>query len=90
MGAALLMPLWDSRKTRSEQERAVAIRMTIFAWIVGLVLVGALILLPNKSRVLMLVPVFVTAVVVGKTWRKAKLRARREAEVDLERMKRAN
>jgi quinol-cytochrome oxidoreductase complex cytochrome b subunit len=90
VGLGLFAPMLDARRTRSEQERAVALRMTLFAWLIGLLLLGALILLPNKQRVLMLVPVFVTAVFLGRLWRRVRLRARRDAEVDLERMKRVN
>ena len=89
----ILSPMWNPRLSATQQERAMAIRMTLFTWIMGAVLAVALILLPNKHRVLMLVPVFITAVVIGRVWKRARVRARAEREqqaVDLERMKRVN
>ena len=88
----VLAPLWDVRRSPSEKERAVTIRLAIFTWMLGLMLALALVLLPNKQRALMLVPIFVTAVVVGRVWRRARRRAQREREeaVDLEHMKRVN
>ena len=90
-GLVVFAPLWNGGLAPSQQERAVTIRMTLFTWIIGAVLAFALLLLPNKQRVLMLVPVFVTAVMVGKLWKRARLRAREQGgkPVDpLERMKR--
>lgn len=87
----VIAPLWNGALSPSQQERAIGIRMTLFTWVMAALLGAALILLPNKSRVLMLVPVFVTAVVLGKIWRRARLRAREEAErpaTDIEHMKR--
>ena len=88
--ATVLAPLLDARRSRTGQERAVSFRLTMFTWLIGLLLAGALLLVPNKQRVLMFVPIFMIAVVIGKVWRRARLRARREREVDLDRMKRVN
>jgi quinol-cytochrome oxidoreductase complex cytochrome b subunit len=93
LGAGLFAPLWDASRSRSDKERALTIRMTIFAWMIGIILVAAMIMMPNKGRVMMLVPVFVAAVLLGRLWKRARVRAQREreeAELDLERMKRAN
>jgi hypothetical protein len=90
-GLVVFAPLWNRGLAPSQQERAVAIRMTLFTWVIGAVLAFALLLLPNKQRVLMLVPVFVTAVMVGKLWKRARLRARQQSENPadpLDRMKR--
>jgi hypothetical protein len=92
VAVAVLAPLWDARRSKSQQERAIGFRLTMFTWIIGLLLLLALFIVPNKQRVLMFVPIFMTAVVIGRVWQKARLRARREREqaVDLERMKRVN
>lgn len=79
-GLVVFAPLWNGALAPSQQERAITIRMTLFTWLIGAVLAFALLLLPNKQRVLMLVPVFVTAVMLGKLWKRARLRARRHTE----------
>lgn len=78
------------RRSRSAAERAVAWRMSACAWMLGLLFIAALVFLPNKHRVLMLAPMLLAAVGIGKIWRQAKRRARREAALDFERMKRVN
>lgn len=88
VGFGILAPFLDARRSRSQQERSVALRLTLFCWLLGLLLAGALIFLPNKSRVLMLAPVFFLAVITGRVWKNARRRAR--LDVDIERMKRVN
>jgi Na+/H+ antiporter NhaD/arsenite permease-like protein len=80
------------RRSQSEKERAFAIRISAFSWLVGFLLLLAFLFLPNKQRVLMLLPVFFAAVTLAKFWRNSRERLRREqqARVDLERMKRVN
>jgi hypothetical protein len=55
------------------------------------VLLLGLVLLPNKQRVLMLIPAFFISVVVGKVWKAARRRLRREGDrPDIDHMKRLN
>ena len=80
------------RRSRSEAERFFAMRVALFSWIAGFGFVIALIFLPNKQRVLLLIPLFVLTVTVAKLWRTGRARLRREEEErgSLERMKRVN
>ncbi len=68
------------RGSRTKEERFFAIRMAMFSWIVGFLFVVALLFLPNKQRVLMMLPLFVVVVTVAKLWRSGKTRLRREAQ----------
>jgi len=89
---AVLSTHFTVRRCQSEKERAFAIRISAFSWLVGFFLLVAFLFLPNKQRVLMLLPVFLAAVTLAKFWRNSRERLRREqqAQVDLERMKRVN
>ncbi len=80
------------RKSRSSQERAAALRVSVFAWMIGLGLIVAFLVLPNKHRILMLAPMFLGAVTVVKVWQSTRARIRREQQemVDLDHMKRVN
>jgi FlaA1/EpsC-like NDP-sugar epimerase len=80
------------QRSQSAKERFFAIRASALTWMVGIVLFAAFVLLPNKLRVLMLLPAFVVVVSVAKLWRNARARLRQESQerVDLERMKRVN
>jgi surface polysaccharide O-acyltransferase-like enzyme len=78
------------RQSRNEQERAFVIR-TVAAVIVFAIVFTALILfLPNKARVLLLLPAFVVGMSLLKAWHQTRMRLRREAadRIDFERMKR--
>ena len=92
----ILYGVWRTNRTvqrsQTAQERYFALRSSIFLWFVGVLLVGAFLFLPNKVRVILLVPVFFGAVSLGRFLREARARLRRqeEARVDLERMKRVN
>ena len=91
IGLIVIAPFFDAARSRSEKERAVTIRMTIFTWLLGAVLVLGFVLVPNKQRVLMLVPAFFISVVVGKVWKAARRRIRRDRDQpDIDRMKRIN
>jgi Na+/H+ antiporter NhaD/arsenite permease-like protein len=80
------------RRSQSEKERAFAIRISAFSWLVGFLLLLAFVFLPGKGRVLMMLPVFFAVVTLAKFWRNSRERLRREqqAEVDMDRMKRVN
>lgn len=66
----------------SAAERAFTIRFTAFTWLVGFLFVAAFIFLPNKGRVVMLVPFFLVAVSLAKWWKNSRARLRREAAMD--------
>lgn len=78
------------RRRTTPQEKALAIRAAAVFWLMGFAFLAALIFLPNRARVFMLLPAFFVAVAVGKGWRNSRERLRREkqTQVDLERMKR--
>ena len=80
------------RRSRSEAERYFAMRVALFSWVAGFGCVIAFIFLPNRQRVLLLIPIFVVAVSVAKLWRTGRTRLRREEEErgSLDRMKRVN
>ena len=96
IAAALGYIIWSThravQRSSTPQEKALAIRGAAVFWLLGFVFLAALIFLPNKARVLMMLPAFFVAVSLGKAWRNARERLRREeqARVDLERMKRVN
>jgi Na+/H+ antiporter NhaD/arsenite permease-like protein len=87
---AVLSTHFAVRRCQSEKERAFAIRISAFSWLVGFLLLIAFVFLPNKQRVLMILPAFFSAVTLAKFWRNSRDRLRREQQgrVDLERMKR--
>jgi hypothetical protein len=80
------------RRSKSEAERFFSMRVAIFAWISGFAFLIALLFLPNKQRVLLMIPLFVLAVTITKLWRTGRARLRREEEErgSLDRMKRVN
>ena len=80
------------RRSRSEAERFFAMRVALFSWVSGFAFLIALLFLPNKQRVLLMIPIFVVAVTVAKLWRTGRARLRREEEErgSLDRIKRVN
>ncbi len=80
------------RRSKSEAERFFSMRVAIFAWIAGFAFLIALIFLPNKQRILLMLPIFVFAMSVTRLWRTGRARLRREEEErgSLDRMKRVN
>ena len=80
------------RQSQSAPERFFAIRASAFSWLVGMMLLSAFLFLPNRQRILLLLPVVVGVISLAKLWRNARTRLRREHQerVDLERMKRVN
>jgi len=80
------------KRSRSPKERFFAIRTAAFSWMVGFLFLFAFLFLPNKQRVLMMLPAFFVAVTLTKVWRNSRARLRREDQerIDLERMKRVN
>ena len=80
------------RRSQSAEERFFAIRASAFTWLVGIVLLVAFLFLPNKQRILFLLPAFVVVISLVQFWKNARTRLRRENQerMDLERMKRVN
>jgi Na+/H+ antiporter NhaD/arsenite permease-like protein len=89
---AVLSTHFTVRRCQSEKERSVAIRFASFSWMIGFLLLVAFLFLPNKQRVLMLLPAFFAAVTLAKFWQNTRERLRKEQKerVNLERMKRVN
>ena len=92
--AALIFGIFKTsravRRSQSAQERFFAIRASAFTWVVGLALLSAFLFLPNRARILFLLPAFVVVFSLASFWRnaRARLRAETRERVDLERMKR--
>ena len=80
------------RRSRSEAERHFALRLAIFSWLAAIGFLIALMFLPNRQRVLMMIPLFLVTVSIAKLWRDGRARLRREHEERdrFERMKRIN
>lgn len=80
------------RRSTSAEERGVAIRFSAFAWLVGFLFLLAFIFLPNKQRVLLMLPTFIVVVSLAKFWRnkRADLRRKSAEQARLDRMKRVN
>jgi len=94
--AALIFGIWKTHRSvqssRSAQERFFALRASIFTWFGSFLLLMALLFLPNKARVLLLIPIFFGAISVARYFQNTRERLRRQAEgqADLDRMKRVN
>ena len=80
------------RRSRSGAERFFAMRLAIFSWVAGFAFLVALLFLPNKQRVLLMIPIFLLSVTIAKLWRTGRARLRREEAKrgSFERMKRVN
>lgn len=94
--AALLFGVWKThrsvQRSESAEERFFAIRASVFTWLVGSGFVAAFIFLPNRLRIILLLPAFVAVVSLMKFWQNSRARLRRESQerVDIDRMKRVN
>ena len=80
------------RRSRSEAERHFALRLALFSWVAAVGFLIALMFLPNRQRVLLMIPIFLVATTVAKLWRDGRSRLRREHEERdrFDRMKRIN
>jgi Na+/H+ antiporter NhaD/arsenite permease-like protein len=80
------------RRSQSEEERFFAIRMSAFTWVVGILLLMAFVFLPNKPRILLLLPALVVVLSLVSFWKtgRSRIRQAREDRVNLDRMKRVN
>lgn len=80
------------RRSTSNAERFFAMRLALFSWVSGFTFLIALLFLPNKQRVLLMIPLFVLIVTVAKLWRMGRARLRREEAErgSIDRMKRVN
>jgi uncharacterized membrane protein len=84
---------WRSiQRSRDPRERALAMRGALAFWLLGLLFTIALVFLPNKARLLSLIPMFLLAGALVKAYRHshAQLRASRQDRVQFENMKRVN
>lgn len=80
------------QRAQTPREKGFMIRVAATVWLVGFMFLLALIFLPNKARVLMLLPGFFLAVTIGKAWRnaRARLQQQQSGRVDIDKMKRVN
>lgn len=81
------------RRSQSDKERDFMVRVSIFAWMLGFLLLAALLFLPTQQmKVLALLPGTVFALALSRVWRSAKARIRKEesARLHFEKMKRVN
>lgn len=80
------------KRAQTPKERAFVIRTSATAWMLGFLFVLALTFLPNKGRVMLMLPGFFLTVSLGKAWQNSRkqLRERQTQAVDLEKMKRVN
>jgi hypothetical protein len=94
--ALLIFGIWKTnrsvRRSQTMQERSFTMRASIFAWFVGFLLLAAVLFLPFRALMLLLLPVGFGVLSITKFLRDARTRLRQEQQgrVDLERMKRAN
>ncbi len=79
-------------KNQSEAERSFTVRFTAFSWMLAFAFVVAILFLPTKGRVLMLVPVFLAGMSLAKWWQNSRARLRRDAAAtsNFERARRIN
>jgi Na+/H+ antiporter NhaD/arsenite permease-like protein len=69
-------------KSQSEEERSVAIRFTIFSWVLAFIFVTAALFLPNKGRVILLLPLFLIGATLARWWQNTRDRIRRKNAMD--------
>jgi hypothetical protein len=94
--AFILFCVWRThlsvRRGQTARERFFAMRTSIFSWFVVLLLVAAFLFLPNRARVLLLLPVVLGGISVARFFRdpRARLRRANQDRVDIERMTRVD
>jgi hypothetical protein len=94
--AFLIFCIWRThrsvQRSQTPQERFFAMRASIFTWFLVFLLLAAFVFLPNKARILLLLPVVFGGLSVVKFFRDVRTRLRREHQgrVDIDRMKRIN
>jgi hypothetical protein len=81
-----------SRRRASAEERTFTWRFTAFVWLVVFLMLVAFVFLPNKGRVLMMLPAFLLSVSLAKWWKSSRARLRKAAErqTNFERARRVN
>lgn len=80
--AWLVWPQIAKFRAGSPAERAFTVRFTAFTWLIAFLFAAAFIFLPNKGRILMMLPIFLVAVSLAKWWKNSRARLRREAQLD--------
>ncbi|EDY21179.1 hypothetical protein CfE428DRAFT_1472 [Chthoniobacter flavus Ellin428] len=94
--ALLVFGIWKTnrsvQRSRTVQERFFTVRASIFFWFVGFLGLTALLLLPVRALILLLLPVAFGGLTLVKFFRdvRSRLRQTDEERVDIERMKRIN
>ena len=87
---AILRTHRSVQRCESPRERNFVIRTSVALWLAGILLAVALVFLPNRGRVVMLLPGLFLALSVTRALRNSRhrLREERAGRVDLEKMKR--
>jgi hypothetical protein len=94
--AFLIFCVWKThrsvQRSQTPRERFFVMRVSIFGWFLVFLLLLAIVFLPGKALILLLLPVVLGGISVARFLRDARARLRRanEERVDLERMKRVN
>ena len=94
--ALLIFGIWKTQRSvqhsQTVQERAFTVRTSIFSWFVGFLLLAAVLFLPFRALMLLMLPIGFGVIGMAKFLRDARTRLRREEQerVNLERMKRVN
>lgn len=68
------------RLSRSPAERIFTARLALFCWLVGFGFLVALVFLPTKLAILLLIPLFLSVVSLGQAWRRGRQRIREKLE----------
>lgn len=87
---AILRTHRSVQRCENPQERNFVVRTSVALWLAGILLAVALVFLPSRGRILMLLPGLFVALSVTRALRNSRhrLREERAGRVDLEKMKR--
>jgi len=78
------------KAARSAQEKQFVMRTTLAGWLLGFLLLAAIVFLPTRLLVLLMLPFAAVAMSLVRAWQstRTRLREERAAAMDFERMKR--
>ena len=78
------------KHSRSPREKQFIMRTTLAAWLLGFLILAAVVFLPTRLIVLLMLPIAAVALSLARAWQntRTRLREERAAAMDFERMKR--
>ncbi len=89
VASILLWLFWPRLRRRivawrqaSPEERSFATRFAIFSGVMAFIFVAAILFLPNKGKVILLIPVFLVGTSLARWWENARGRRRRKTELN--------